>query len=146
MPSDGDAPPASKPASKARSRSGDDPCVEDGSSERQTLPFCHPDPKNVFHTGTHLIGLWDSYLVAPGHALLVPKRHVATWFDATEEERSELLTTIELKVGRTALQNGYLRRLLLVICMHPFARKGTYVHFDTILSSRVLIWLQFIAP
>ncbi len=59
-------------------------------------PFCHPNPKDVFHTGTHLIGLWDSYPVAPGHALLVPKRHVATWFDATEEERSGLLAAINV--------------------------------------------------
>jgi diadenosine tetraphosphate (Ap4A) HIT family hydrolase len=26
----------------------------------------------------------------------VPKRHVATWFDATEKERSELLATIDV--------------------------------------------------
>jgi diadenosine tetraphosphate (Ap4A) HIT family hydrolase len=59
-------------------------------------PFCHPNPKDVFHTGTRLIGLWDRFPVAPGHALLVPKRHVATWFDATAKERSELLAAIDI--------------------------------------------------
>jgi len=40
--------------------------------------------------------LWDSYPVSPGHALLVTRRHVATWFDATPEERLELMAAIDI--------------------------------------------------
>lgn len=53
-------------------------------------PFCNPDPTRVFYDGKLVRGLWDCFPVTDGHALLVPKRHVATWFDATAEERLEL--------------------------------------------------------
>jgi diadenosine tetraphosphate (Ap4A) HIT family hydrolase/HKD family nuclease len=43
-----------------------------------------------------VLGLWDAFPVSPGHALLVPKRHVATWFDATKEEQAELVAAIDI--------------------------------------------------
>ena len=62
-------------------------------SERP-CPFCDPDPSRVFHAGTHVLGLWDAFPVSPGHALLVPRRHVAGWFDASDEERRELADAV----------------------------------------------------
>ncbi|MCI0570367.1 MAG: DUF3427 domain-containing protein, partial [Myxococcaceae bacterium] len=44
----------------------------------------------VFHEGRLVRGLWDAFPVNPGHALLVTRRHVETWFDASPEERAEL--------------------------------------------------------
>jgi len=58
-------------------------------------PFCNPAPERVFLTGTLVLALWDAFPVSPGHALLVPKRHVASWFDATPDERRELTETVE---------------------------------------------------
>jgi superfamily II DNA or RNA helicase/HKD family nuclease/diadenosine tetraphosphate (Ap4A) HIT family hydrolase len=40
--------------------------------------------------------LWDGFPVSPGHALVVPRRHIATWFDATREEQIALLQGIDL--------------------------------------------------
>ncbi|MCA8969332.1 MAG: DEAD/DEAH box helicase family protein [Planctomycetes bacterium] len=42
------------------------------------------------------MGLWDRFPVTTGHALLVTRRHVASWFDATSEEQAELSDCIEL--------------------------------------------------
>ena len=42
-----------------------------------------------------ILGLWDGFPVSPGHALLVPRRHIATWLAATDDERAELLAGIE---------------------------------------------------
>jgi len=42
-----------------------------------------------------VLGLWDGFPVSPGHALIVPKRHVADWFGATPEERAELWNAVE---------------------------------------------------
>jgi superfamily II DNA or RNA helicase/HKD family nuclease/diadenosine tetraphosphate (Ap4A) HIT family hydrolase len=57
-------------------------------------PFCPPPTERVFHTGELVLGLWDAFPVSPGHALLVPRRHVATWWDATPEEQCDLLAAL----------------------------------------------------
>jgi len=62
-------------------------------SER--CPFCHPDPGRVFYDGPLAYGLWDAFPVSPGHALLVTRRHVPTWFEASEAERRELISALE---------------------------------------------------
>lgn len=46
--------------------------------------FCAVDVTRVFHAGNHVVGLWDAFAVSPGHALLIPRRHVASWFEATD--------------------------------------------------------------
>jgi diadenosine tetraphosphate (Ap4A) HIT family hydrolase len=37
---------------------------------------------------------------SPGHALVVPRRHVAGWFDATREEQRELLEAVDVARAR----------------------------------------------
>jgi diadenosine tetraphosphate (Ap4A) HIT family hydrolase len=49
----------------------------------------------VFYEGQRVIGIWDAYPVSPGHALLLPKRHISTWFEADPAEQAELFTAIE---------------------------------------------------
>ncbi|MBT9556603.1 MAG: HIT family protein [Myxococcales bacterium] len=39
--------------------------------------------------------IFDGFPVSPGHALLVPRRVVPTWFDATREEQSALMALID---------------------------------------------------
>jgi superfamily II DNA or RNA helicase/diadenosine tetraphosphate (Ap4A) HIT family hydrolase len=51
------------------------------------------------------LGLWDAYPVTPGHALLIPTRHVKTWFETTMEERIALLRGID--VARAAIDTGF---------------------------------------
>lgn len=65
------------------------------SSATVDCPFCEVAPERVFHEGRLVRGLWDGFPVSPGHALLVPRRHVATWFDASDDERRELAEAIE---------------------------------------------------
>ncbi|MDR3567222.1 MAG: HIT family protein [Syntrophobacteraceae bacterium] len=59
-------------------------------------PFCHPDHSRVFYEGNLVIGLWDSFPVSDGHVLLIPRRHVADWFEATPEEQAELMAAIDV--------------------------------------------------
>jgi superfamily II DNA or RNA helicase/HKD family nuclease/diadenosine tetraphosphate (Ap4A) HIT family hydrolase len=60
-----------------------------------TCPFCDPAPDRVFLRLGSVIALWDGFPVTPGHALIVPTRHVATWADANESERSALWSAID---------------------------------------------------
>lgn len=58
--------------------------------------FCQPDPARIAFETDWVVGLWDGFPVSPGHLLVIPRRHVPTWFDATREEQSALLQGIEL--------------------------------------------------
>ncbi len=64
-------------------------------------PFCSPEPGRVFYQSDVVVGLWDGYPVSDGHALLVTRRHVAEWFDATADERRAL--TLAIDVAKTAV-------------------------------------------
>lgn len=57
-------------------------------------PFCSPPRERVFHEGSLVFGLWDGFPLSPGHALIVPRRHIATWFDAVPDEQHELAEAI----------------------------------------------------
>lgn len=58
-------------------------------------PFCSVEAGRVFHAGRHVLALWDGFPVSPGHALIIPKRHIASWFEATSDERHELIETVD---------------------------------------------------
>ncbi len=50
-------------------------------------------------------GKFDSYPVSPGHLLIIPKRHVETMFDLTEEERTALCNLVA--EGKEMLEDKY---------------------------------------
>ena len=62
----------------------------------EECPFCRIEAGRVFHVDALTIGLWDKYPVSPGHALLVTKRHIPSWFDATADERRALADATDL--------------------------------------------------
>ena len=37
------------------------------------------------------MALWDGHPLSPGHVLIVPRRHVASWFESTTAEREEMV-------------------------------------------------------
>ncbi len=54
-------------------------------------PFCNPSAERIVIGGDAAMALWDSYPLNPGHVLIVPRRHVASWFELTLAEREEML-------------------------------------------------------
>ena len=50
-----------------------------------SCPFCSSDGAVLTSGMAH--ALFDKYPVTPGHLLVVPRRHVADWFETTVEER-----------------------------------------------------------
>ena len=59
-------------------------------------PFCRPDADRVFHKGELILGLWDMFPVSPRHALVVTRRHIFDWFEASLEEQLALLEGINI--------------------------------------------------
>jgi len=58
-------------------------------------PFCELPAKRVRFRNDAAIALRDAYPVTPGHTLVIPLRHVASFFDATALERSEMLALLD---------------------------------------------------
>jgi superfamily II DNA or RNA helicase/HKD family nuclease/diadenosine tetraphosphate (Ap4A) HIT family hydrolase len=58
-------------------------------------PFCEPESTRIAFHKEKCFALWDSFPVSVGHLLLIPHRHVASWFEASREEQFELFQSIE---------------------------------------------------
>jgi len=58
-----------------------------------TCIFCHPDRVILVESGSSL-AFFDSYPVSKGHALVVPKRHVETIWDLTDEEYADCFLSV----------------------------------------------------
>jgi superfamily II DNA or RNA helicase/diadenosine tetraphosphate (Ap4A) HIT family hydrolase len=61
-----------------------------------SCPFCKPDLERCFHSSKFVIAIWDGFPVSPGHTLLITRRHIPSWFEATHDEQAELLQSIEI--------------------------------------------------
>jgi len=59
--------------------------------KQQACPFCSPDSTRIILSNRHAIAIFDGFPVSPGHGLIIPKRHIASFFEATREEQSALL-------------------------------------------------------
>lgn len=57
-------------------------------------PFCDLDPLRIAAANALAFAVRDAYPVSPGHTLVVPRRHVASWFDATAHEQAALLALV----------------------------------------------------
>lgn len=73
--------------------------------QHENCPFCSPDTHRIFYRDALVIGLWDRFPVTPGHALLIPIRHISTWFDASSEEQAALVRAIN--AARFAIESHH---------------------------------------
>ncbi len=55
-------------------------------------PFCKVESEREIIASSPLsVAFYDGFPVSPGHALIIPKRHVSSFFDLSQEERQDLL-------------------------------------------------------
>lgn len=57
-------------------------------------PFCDLARDRLVWSDELVVAVRDGYPVSPGHTLIVPRRHVATWFDATPDEQRAMFAAI----------------------------------------------------
>ncbi|WP_302462096.1 HIT family protein, partial [Phocaeicola plebeius] len=79
--------------------------------EGEVCPFCRLSRRVeiICETAT-CVAFYDGYPVSPGHALIVPKRHVASYFDLTNHEREAMnvvLQYVKQKVDERYHPDGY---------------------------------------
>ena len=66
-------------------------------SDHPNCPFC-TQPNIVIENELAFIR-YDGYPVSPGHCLIVPRRHVAEYFQATPEEKAAIWALVdEMKI------------------------------------------------
>ena len=73
-------------------------------------PFCQLDPVRILAEDALTVVYRDGFPVSPGHTVIIPRRHVATLFEATREEQAALLDALaEAKaiVDRQHQPDGY---------------------------------------
>ena len=55
-------------------------------------PFCRVESEREIIASSALsLAFFDGFPVSPGHTLIIPKRHVSSFFDLTKEEQLDLL-------------------------------------------------------
>jgi diadenosine tetraphosphate (Ap4A) HIT family hydrolase len=66
---------------------------------RDELPnpcaFCTLPSERLIDENATAMVIRDGYPVSPGHTLLIPKRHMGSFFDLSAQERGDLLTLLD---------------------------------------------------
>ena len=58
-------------------------------------PFCTLPDERVIDQNDHGLVIRDGFPISPGHTLIIPKRHIGSFFDLYIAERSDLLGLLE---------------------------------------------------
>ena len=71
---------------------------------QQRRPFCQLEKPRLIIENESTASFPDAYPVTEGHVLVVPKRHVASLFDLSDEELAALWRLVALVRGKLALE------------------------------------------
>jgi superfamily II DNA or RNA helicase/diadenosine tetraphosphate (Ap4A) HIT family hydrolase/HKD family nuclease len=79
-----------------------DPCL--------SCPFCELAGRDLVVENDLAAAFRDGFPVNPGHTLIVPRRHISTWFDATAQEQVailELAAVVKTQLDAELHPDGY---------------------------------------
>jgi diadenosine tetraphosphate (Ap4A) HIT family hydrolase len=82
----------------------------DNKNLSNSCPFCTLPPERIIQENQHAVFVLDAYPVSQGHSLIIPKRHVASWFDVTAIERDSMISLLDLakdKITSEASPDGF---------------------------------------
>lgn len=71
-----------------------------------TCPFCTLDPARIIASNFYAVAVYDDYPVTPGHSLIIPRRHIASFFEATVDEQTGLFELLA-EVRKLILQPDF---------------------------------------
>ncbi len=63
-------------------------------------PFCTIPAGRVVLAHDLALAIRDSFPVSPGHTLIIPRRHIGSFFDVTDEERKAMLRLLDTAKSR----------------------------------------------
>ena len=65
-----------------------------------TCRFCQLREERILDSDPLVTTLLDRFPVSPGHSLIIPVRHVESFFDTTSEERQAILQALDRAKSR----------------------------------------------
>jgi len=60
-----------------------------------TCPFCTLPNERIIDRNNHGVAIRDGFPVSLGHTLVIPKRHIGSFFDLNPDEREDLLRLLQ---------------------------------------------------
>jgi diadenosine tetraphosphate (Ap4A) HIT family hydrolase len=64
-------------------------------TEIHGCPFCERPKDRIVAGDAHALGIRDAYAVTAGHTLIIPRRHVGSYFETGAEERNSFLHLLD---------------------------------------------------
>ena len=61
----------------------------------KNCPFCSIDERRIILENKTLMAIRDGFPVSHGHTLIIPKRHIASFFETSKEEREAIVEAVE---------------------------------------------------
>jgi diadenosine tetraphosphate (Ap4A) HIT family hydrolase len=62
--------------------------------------FCSLPEERILRAGALCLVFADGYPVSPGHSLVIPRRHVGSFFETTQAEREEIFGLLDWRRGQ----------------------------------------------
>ena len=105
------------------------------SPSKQNCYFCQvsrgeADP--FIFENRSFVGIFDTHPVNPGHALVIPKRHVASIFDLNETEQSDYFAAI--KGVRRVVEETTMKDLYQEMLGREYLQDRPKDHIETVLK------------
>ena len=72
--------------------------------------FCSPANEALLARNDNVIILWDSFPISPGHAIVTPLHHAASWSDLTRDEKIAIfdgIDTAQQEIEKQYSPDGY---------------------------------------
>ncbi|HHW43218.1 HIT domain-containing protein [Desulfofundulus thermobenzoicus] len=96
-------------------------------------------PAEVVYEDEYVVAFKDIHPAAPVHLLLVPKKHIPTFFDIEKEDEA-ILGRLQLAAGRVAQKLGLEKGFRMVgNCGEDAGQLVFHIHYH-LLGGRTLQW------
>ncbi len=61
----------------------------------KSCPFCTLTPERIIDSNEFALVIRDGFPISEGHTLIIPRRHVGSWFDTNAHERTALFALLD---------------------------------------------------
>lgn len=78
--------------------------------QTMTCPFCAIPSERIVLSNLHGVVIRDGFPISPGHTLIIPRRHVGSFFDIDSIEREVLMALLDeakRRLDKEFKPNGY---------------------------------------